>query len=385
MKFCTKCGSKLNSTKFCINCGAEVEEGQVPPKSSSSPKQWSATVGPNGLTQCPQCGKTLRVHWTGKPGNFVCPIGAGGCGINFSVTVDPKWSKYTTGGGQNSAQTQSSQQSQPSPPLTTFILACPKCQRAIGLPQSTYGISQCICGFNFRFRTQEKVGVIVPQVQWLYVPQQDPCPEYQVSLESTTIHSDGSVSLDCPACGTNTTVVSPGYSKAATSAARCSQCQQRFLFALAQSPNGVMNRARPFENGIPMRPFKPLPLISERIIYCSECLNQLGPGRIPPDSTFNNPGAPAAYDRRVLPTVGEVWTKCRQCVDAETEAKRIKEIKAIPGLAWGAVKLGVGCIWWGICIIGLLIFLLVTPLMPLALIALVILGILALVKFLFKD
>lgn len=353
LKFCPNCGSKLEGKHFCTNCGHQIS---VPPSpelfedifgaaSTAPPKQWSATVGPNGLTQCPQCSKTLRIRWTGTPGSFVCPVGAGGCGITFTVTLDPTWSRPTPGGGQASAQTQS-RQSQPAPPFTNFVLACPKCQRAIGLPPSTYGITQCICGFQLQFRTEEKVGRLAPQSQYdglsrIQVPS--------VSLETTLVNMDGSVCVDCPQCGAKTLVVAPGYPSDKGTHATCKNCGNSFGFHLAQSP-GAIRSASPFLMGVPLRPFKPLPLTSGIIIYCRNCSNQILRNDFPPGSTFDNRDAPQAYDNRVLPTVGMVWTKCKACLESEVQRERDRKTEDAAGSVRTGCKVFIG---FGVLLLGI--------------------------------
>src|SRR5437870_1885216 len=109
---------------FCTNCGAKLESTQF----------------------CTQCGTPIQ-----QPPQQI--------------------SQQSTGQGQV----------QPTVgPLSKLVLACPKCQRPIGLPESTYGTGSCACGFKFRFRAQKSVGCIVRQGYWVPPPKEDPEPGYHV-------------------------------------------------------------------------------------------------------------------------------------------------------------------------------------------------------------
>lgn len=359
MKFCPNCGSKLDGKPFCTNCGQSVS---VPPSASPPPSetpqiQWTATVDEDGMTRCPNCGQQIRIpSWSGKKGKVKCTgVSPGrGCGIEFTVEAQADSTPYelfdniftahappTGGGAKTNTQSQRNQGTQASP-STKFVLACPKCNRAIGLPASTYGLTECICGFKARFRTQEKVGIIAEQERWIPPfgsPVTFPLRE-EVSLETTQVNTGGSISVDCPQCGAPTVVFAAGYPTNQGTWSVCGACKRRFYFSMAHSPHAVRS-ARPFENGVPMRPFTPLPLTRERMIYCSGCSRKIIPFEVSTGATFQNYDAPVGYDNRVLPTVGEVWTTCKRCA----EGRAVDERKTASGSKQDSIIAGIGVVW----------------------------------------
>lgn len=344
------------------------------------------------MTRCPNCGQQIRIPaWSGKKGKVKCAgVSPGkGCGIEFTVEAQADFphdelfdtffkaqAPPTGGGAKTETQAQTNQGTQAPSPNTKFVLACPKCNRAIGLPASTYGLTECVCGFKARFRTHAQVGIITEQERWIPPFGNEvnfPLRE-EVSRETTQVNTDSSISVDCPQCGAQTVVFAAGYPTNQGTRTVCEACKRRFYFSLAQSPHAVRS-TRPFEHGVPMRPYKHLPLTRERVIYCSGCSRKITPFEVSAGATFQNHDAPVGYDNRVLPAVGEVWTTCKRCAEvrASDERKRASGSKqdsiiAGIGVVWGVVVIlfgvaqlpffpfgtltGVLCILWGISLMA---------------------------------
>lgn len=390
MPKCQACQAPLKGDeRFCGNCGHQVEQLLV--SATDTPPQHSSESGnPGGLTQCPGCGKKERILLTGKPGRFECSCGTEFATCKHCGKAVELWSdacgdclRFETMNlfGADSASVRPGQASQThrvdttrptQTTITKFVLACPKCNRGIGLPASTYGLTECTCGFKARFRTQAKVGIITEQEKWIPPEgsKENLLLREEVSLETAQVNADRSISVDCPGCGTTTVVCAPGYPTNQGTWGTCQSCNCRFYFSLAQSPHGTSS-ARPFEGGVPLRPFTPLPLTRERIIYCSQCSRKIIPFEVSAGATFQNHDAPVGYDSRVLPTVGEVWTICSRCaesraVDDRKKASQSKADSIRGGISavWGIVVIlfgvaqlpffpfgtftGVLCIIWGI-------------------------------------
>ena len=292
-----------------------------------------------------------------------------------------------------------------------LILTCPACRNMLRLPESAYGLTKCGCGRLLRFRTGSKTGIVTPQHIWIppigtAQPDDTAPPEdtvrhtflgtvqmhakseefwessqvaysQQPALNSLTAEPSGKVTLECPSCSAEMTLIEAGYDVPASVSTTCNACGLTTYPLLPRLSFQVAERTRISNGSIPTQGYLTAPVIDHLRIYCSVCGAVLGRRDIPNSgAVFENKDAGGAYDKSVCPRIGEVWTVCVKCKQeaekaAQTQAnqqrmdeerrrrwiveddrrKRVDNVFDGAGRAWG-------------CLVGTFLFLLGVGMLP---------------------